>query len=220
MPGSEGRRRILRVGLTGNIAAGKSTVAAWLAEGGCNVIDADLLARECLEPGRPAHLEVVEAFGREILRPDGQIDRQALGRRAFSDRRARRRLEEILHPRIQEEEEARWAREDGDGIVVTEAALLYEAGAVHRYHRMVVVTAPEDVRLRRLLQEGLPEEQARERMAAQMEQAEKARRADYVVDNGGSLEATRSQVDRLLRRLGEDLQRLRDGEPLPAAAPL
>jgi dephospho-CoA kinase len=174
------RTAILRAGLTGNIAAGKSTVAGWMAELGCHVLDADRLAHECLAAGEPTYDVVLAAFAdrREvILRPDGEIDRAALGRIVFADDAA-------------------------------------------RYHRMIVVTAPDDVRLRRLQATGLDPDEARRRMASQMSQDEKAARADYVVDNGGTLAATRQITETLVAHLREDLATLRAGTPLEPARPL
>jgi dephospho-CoA kinase len=201
-----------------------------MAELGCHVLDADRLAHECLAAGEPTHDAVIGAFAdagsaaRElILRPDGEIDRAALGRIVFADDAARRRLEAILHPAIRDREARRIeeiaARNDA-AVVVTEAALLYETGGAARYHRMIVVTAPDDVRLRRLQATGLDPDEARRRMASQMSQDEKAARADYVVDNGGTLAATRQITETLVARLREDLETLRAGTLLDPARPL
>lgn len=214
---------VLRVGLTGNIGAGKTVVGRVLAEGDCLVLDADRLAREVLEPDMPAHREVLEAFGAEILAPDGSIERQALAGVAFADDRSRERLEEITHPRIRELERHRvreWAaRRDGGGIAVTEAALLVETGGAARYHRLVVVTAPEPVRRRRLLERGGDPGDIDRRMRAQLPQARKVAAADYVIDNGGDLETTRAAAEGLLDRLREDHRALIAGHPLPARSP-
>lgn len=216
--GPDGAGSILRVGLTGNIAAGKSTVARWLEELGCRVLDADALSRACTAPGEPAFAAIVETFGDEILDDDGSVDRGRLGALVFADDNARRRLEAILHPRIREREEAliaRWAETVSRGIAVTEATLIFEAGGAGRYHRMVVVVAPDEVRLARLRDKDMEREEARRRMEAQMDQAEKARRADYVVVNDGPLEEARSRVEELHRRLQDDLRALDSGRRLP-----
>ncbi|MFQ5744256.1 MAG: dephospho-CoA kinase [Acidobacteriota bacterium] len=205
---------ILRVGLTGNIAAGKSTVSCWLAELGCHLIDADELGHRCMEPGQPAHDEVIRTFGEKIVTPGGDIDRRHLGRLVFSDDAARARLEAILHPcirHLEEEEAARWRDAVETGIVVTEAALLYEAGSAKRYHRVVVVVAPDELRLARLEAEGLTPEEARQRLQAQMDQQRKADAADYVIDNAGELAATRAQVETLSEKLHQDLAALQSG---------
>ncbi len=208
---------ILRVGLTGNIAAGKSTVAAWLAELGFHVLDLDALGHDCLRPGESAHDAVIAAFGNQVRRDDGTIDRSALGAIVFADEEARTRLERILHPAIREREQTLVGELAGTGqseIVVTEAALLYETGADARYHRMVVVTAPDRVRLDRLRSRGLTGPEAQRRMASQMDQAEKARRADYVIENAESLEDARRKVQILAELLRADLAKAAAGEPL------
>lgn len=214
---------ILRVGLTGNIAAGKSTAAGWLRELGCHVLDLDAIGHRCLEAGTATHRKVVLTFGEAILTANGDIDRRALGTIVFSDDAARRRLEEVLHPAIREREQERIdeilaAAESA--IVVSEAALLYETGAAERYHRMVVVVAPDELRRQRLEAKGLSEIDVSRRMAAQMNQERKAELADYVIDNGGTLEATHASVRVLGERLQQDLERHAAGEPLDRAAPL
>lgn len=214
---------ILRVGLTGNIACGKSTVAAYLAELGCRVLDLDAIGHQCLLPGEPTQRKVVTVFGEAILLADGSVDRSALGRLVFGDTEARRRLEGILHPAIREREQQRVdeiAASSGSAIVVTEAALLYETGGNERYDRMVVVTAPDEVRLRRLEDRGLGTREARQRMGSQMEQDRKAELADYVLDNGGTLEEIQEVTRRLAGLLRGDLTRQMAGEPLGPAAGL
>jgi len=208
---------ILRVGLTGNIAAGKSTVAGWLRELGCHVLDLDAMAHDCLLPGEPTHRAVVAEFGSAIVRPDETIDREALGTMVFKDTAARRRLEAILHPAIREREQHRVdeiAAATGSGIVVTEAALLYETGAFERYERMVMVTAPDDVRRQRLEAKGLGADEAGRRMSSQMEQSRKAARADYVVDNGGTLDAAHQATRKLAGLLRRDLVKRMADQPL------
>lgn len=214
---------ILRVGLTGNIASGKSTVAGYLAELGCEVLDLDAIGHQCLLSGEPTQRKVVAVFGKAILHADGSIDRRALGTLVFSDAGARRRLEAVLHPAIREREQQRVdeiAASSGSGIVVTEAALFYETGADERYDRMVVVTAPDQVRLRRLRDKGLSTIAANQRMASQMDQYRKAELADYVLDNGGAL----GEIQEVTRRLGGllrgDLVKQMAGEPLDPAAAL
>jgi dephospho-CoA kinase len=214
---------ILRVGLTGNIASGKSTVAGWLTELGCRTLDLDALAHASMQPGEAGHDAVIAGFGREISRDDGTIDRSALGAIVFADAAARRRLEEILHPLVRQREAelvASIASSHGAGIVVTEAALLYETGAADRYHRMVVVTAPEEVRRRRLEARGLSAAEAGRRMASQMPQEEKARKADYVLENDASLEEVQRKVRILAGLLRRDLVKHMAGEPLEPAARL
>ena len=129
------RSPILRVGLTGNIAVGKSTVARWMADLGCHVLDADILGHQCLESGEATHDRVVEAFGRSVLLEDGSIDRSLLGARVFSDDDSRAKLEAIIHPAIRAKEQHQVSQIEqayAPAIVVTEAALLYETGSVDR----------------------------------------------------------------------------------------
>jgi dephospho-CoA kinase len=192
------------VGLTGGIASGKSTVARILVELGAPVIDADVLARRVVEPGRPAHDDIVREFGREVLAADGTIDRKTLGAIVFADDPKRRRLNAITHPRIaqmaQEEAAGHFAR--GARVVIYEAALIVENGLHHALGGLIVVSAPEEVQLARLMaRDGVDEAAARARLAAQLPLAEKLRVATHVVDNGGSPEATRAQVERIWEEL-------------------
>jgi len=195
---------ILRVGLTGNIAVGKSTVARWMASFGCHVLDADILGHQCLEPNETTYDRVVDAFGPSVLQEDGTIDRSLLGARVFSDDDNRAKLEAIIHPAIRTKEQLQVdqiERRSGPGIVVTEAALLYETGSVDRYQRIVVVTALEDLCLKRLLDRGLSTNEAYDRMATQMAQAEKSTLADYVIDNSGDRKATREATQVVCEQL-------------------
>lgn len=204
-------RRMLRVGLTGGIACGKSTVARLLEERGCRCIDADAIARELLEPGTEAHGEVIERFGEGVRADGGSIDRTRLGELVFADDEARGDLEAILHPRILAEELRRLeeAERSGAEIAVVEAALMVEAGSWKRYDRLVVVRCQEDLQVRRLMeQRGLDEAGARARIRAQTPVEHKARLADYVVENGGSLRDLRAEVDRLYDALREDLDQI------------
>ena len=202
------RPTILRVGLTGNIAVGKSTVARWMASFGCHVLDADILGHQCLEPNETTYDRVVDVFGPSVLQEDGTIDRSLLGARVFSDDDNRVKLEAIIHPAIRTKEQHQVdqiARVSGPGIVVTEAALLYETGSVDRYQRIVVVTAVEDIRLKRLLERGLSTNEAHDRMATQMVQAEKSALADYVIDNSDTRQTAREATQIVCEQLQIDL---------------
>jgi dephospho-CoA kinase len=196
---------VLRVALTGNVAAGKSAVAeAWMRRG-VPVLSADELARRAVEPGTPGLSEVRAAFGDGVLAADGTLNRSELRTRIFRDEAARQRLEAILHPRIGELRAA-WMevrRAQGDPLVVAEIPLLFETGLEGGFDVVVVVDAPPDVRLARLVERrGLGRDEAQRIMDAQMDPAEKRRRADWVVDNAGTLEA-------LDRRAAEVLGELR-----------
>ncbi len=197
---------MLSVALTGNVAAGKSTVAEAWRGAGIPVVSADELARHAVEPGTPGLEEVRAAFGDEMVRADGALDRARLRDRVFTDEAARRRLEGILHPRIRALE-AEWLaerRREGRSIAVTEIPLLFETGRERDFDVTVLVDAPEDVRLERLAStRGLAESEARLVMAAQMDPGEKRRRADIVLENGGSLEELEAGARAVLETLRE-----------------
>ena len=185
------------IGLTGGIASGKSTVARMLERLGAAVIDADLLAREVVMPGEPAHHAIVEAFGPEVLQPDGTIDRQRLGQIVFADPASRRRLEEITHPAIGRRAEELLAalRAAGTEVAVYMAALLIEAKVTSRVHEVWVVYVDRDTQLKRLMErDGMGRDEARARIGAQMPMEEKARRGVVVIDNSGDLHRTEEQV--------------------------
>ncbi|MBI2880626.1 MAG: dephospho-CoA kinase [Candidatus Tectomicrobia bacterium] len=195
---------MLKVGLTGGIASGKSTIAAMFRRLGAQVVDADQVARRVVEPGRPALKEIAEAFGGGVLRPDGSLDRGALARIVFADAGARARLNAILHPRIWKEEDRlfqMYEAQSPEGIVILDAAVLIESGGAGRMDLMVVVDVDEEDQLRRLASKGMPREEALARIRAQMPTAEKLKRADYVIDNRGSLERTRRRVGSIWRAL-------------------
>jgi len=195
---------MLVVGLTGSIGTGKSTVAAMLAARGAWIVDADRIGHALQEPGTACHRQIAEAFGAEILEPDGRIDRRRLGARVFADPDARRRLEAIMHPAIWEacEREVRRAEAAGAPFSVVDAALILEAGQRHRFDVIVVVAAPEEVQMQRLAaQRGLSEAEVRQRQQSQWSPAVKAAHADVVIDNGGDLSATEAQVNRLVEVL-------------------
>jgi dephospho-CoA kinase len=185
------------IGLSGGIASGKSTVARMLVDLGASVIDADQVARDVVRPGEPAHAAVVATFGPEMLAASGEIDRAALGRRVFADPEARRQLERITHPRIMEETARRVAELGGRGVevVVYEASLLVEGGTHAALDGLIVVTAPEEVQLRRAQErDGLSPEEAARRLAAQAPLRDKVAVADYVIDGSAPLDTTRAQV--------------------------
>jgi len=184
------------IGLTGNIAAGKSVVARMLAELGADVIDADALVHDLQRKGTPTYDAIVAEFGPGILHADGEIDRRALGAIVFADPARLRALEAILHPAVLLESQRRIS-EAVANVVVYEAIKLIEAGRHTLCDAIWVVTAPRDVQLARLMRDrGLSEVEARQRIDAQPPPEEKLKYATVVIDNGGSLEATRAQVER------------------------
>lgn len=191
------------IGLTGNIATGKSTVGRMLAEQGAEHIDADRLAHQVMAQGTDAWEQIVCAFGREILRPDGEIDRARLGAIVFSHDEALARLERIVHPPVIARTCALIERSSAP-VVVVEAIKLIESGMVVQLcDALWVVIAPRDVQIERLMAErSLSHEGAVARVDVQPPQSDKAARADVVIDNGGSIEATRRQVERAWDALG------------------
>lgn len=203
-------RRFLLVGLTGGIGSGKSTVSRMFRDLGCLIIDADLLAREVVEPGEPAYNKIVEEFGKEVLDAAGLIDRKKLGALVFGDPAKRTRLEGFTHPEIRRRQAAILAElitEGFEGVAIFDAALLVETGGARNVDRLVVVYADEATQLRRLvLRDGLSPEAARERIRSQMPLPEKVKQAHYVVDNSGSREATERQVREIHQKLLADLR--------------
>lgn len=184
------------IGLTGGIASGKSTVAAMLRELGAPIVDADEVARAVVEPGTPGLAAVVERFGAGVLDADGRLDRKAVGARVFGDAEARRALEAILHPRIAMESQRRIAAHGGDELVIYDAALIVENGLHRGLAGLIVVSAPEDMQIARLMaRDGLDEQAARQRIAAQLPLADKVAVADWVIDNAGTIDDTRRQVE-------------------------
>ena len=193
---------MLRVGLTGGIASGKSTVSALLAEYGAVVIDSDLLAREVVAAGTTGLAEVVIAFGPDMVTVDGELDRTAMGRRAFSDAEARGRLEAIIHPRVRARAAELEAEVAADAVVVHDIPLLVETGQEGRFDIVVVVDAPADVQTERLVRtRGMGEDEARSRIAAQADRAERLAAADHVIVNDVSAEHLRAAVEGLWDKL-------------------
>jgi len=198
-------KKPLILGVTGNIASGKSTVARELKKRGADYVDADQLARDVVKVGTKTLEALVGEFGREILQSDGSLDRDRLGQMVFADTKVRATLERIVHPEI-----ARRSVEllqnlkmrTDIPLVVYEAPLLYEVGAESRVDKVLVVRVDPEEQLRRLMvRDGLSEAAAQQRMDAQMVQQEKVKRADYVVDNSGSIEKIRDQIDLLWTRI-------------------
>ncbi len=197
--------RFLLVGLTGGVGTGKSMVSRMLRDLGCLIIDADLLAREVVEPGEPAYDKIVAEFGKQILETDGRIDRKKLGALVFADPAKRKRLEEFTHPEIRQRQAgilAELLTEGFEGLVIFDAALLLETGGAKNMDRVIVVYASEATQLRRLmLRDNLSEAEAREKIRSQMSLSLKVKQAHYVVDNSG----TREETDRRVREVHQAL---------------
>jgi dephospho-CoA kinase len=199
---------MLRVGLTGGIACGKSAVAQMFADLGVYVIQSDQIAHELYRPGEPVYAEVVKRFGQAIVKPGGEIDRARLASVAFGENRIEE-LNRIVHPAVIKHQ-SKWifeiASKEPDAIAMIEAALIFEAGTDSRFEKMIVVTCgPEQKAARFARRAGIDEAAAlaevERRMKAQWPDEEKIKRADYVIDNSGSLEHTRLQVEKIFAEL-------------------
>ncbi len=208
---------MLKLGLTGGIASGKSVVGEIFVKLGAHLIQADAVAHSLMQPGHEVYEEVVRRFGREILNPDGSINRPRLAEAAFGTPGGApprvKELNEIVHPAVIKHEN-KWieeiARRDPNAIAIVEAALILESGAAGRFEHLIVVTCDPEQRIRRFARRlGISEDAARaevaRRMAAQIPDEEKIKAADFVIDNSGSLDATEQQVNRVFAALRSDL---------------
>jgi len=197
---------VLRIGLTGGIGSGKSEVSRRLAAHGALVIDADVLAREVVEPGTPGLAEVVEAFGSGVLADDGSLDRATLGAQVFGDDAGRRRLEAIIHPRVRGRAAEIEAAAGPDAVVVHDIPLLVETGQSDAFDGVIVVDVPIEVQLERLVRgRGMSEGEAWNRIAAQASRQQRAGAADWIVDNTGSLADLDAAVARVWKELSDRL---------------
>jgi len=203
-------RRFLLVGLTGGIATGKSTVSEILRQLGGEIIDADRLARDVVEPEQPAWKQIVAEFGRGVVTAEGALDRKKLGAIVFADPERRKRLEAITHPAIRARFQARLdelAAQGFAGIVVFDAPVMIESGNYKNMDRLVVVVTDDATQAARLQErDGTDEAEGRRKIASQMPLAEKAKLADYVIDNSGAPEATAAEVRRVFAALMADLR--------------
>jgi dephospho-CoA kinase len=200
---------MLKVGLTGSIAVGKSLVCDVFRELGCHVLDADQTAREVVEPGTPGLGRIVEAFGDHILRLDGTLDRKKLGSIVFHNDAKRQLLNSIVHPLVFEAQN-KWLNEredeDPDGIAIIDAALMIESGSYKRFDHLIVVWCKPDIQLRRLMsRDNLDEAEARQRIETQMPQEEKKKYADFLIDTSGGFADSRRQVSDVYDSLRESL---------------
>jgi dephospho-CoA kinase len=203
----------MRVGLTGGVGSGKSTVAALLAGHGAVVIDADAIAREVVEQGTPGYQAVVERFGPDVVRADGSLDRPALAAVVFADEAARGDLNAIVHPLVGQRSAELMAVAGADDLVVYDVPLLVESGLGAAFDVVVVVEAAVETRLARLVERGLTEADARSRMAAQATDEQRRAVAHEVIANDGSRAELAAEVEELWRRLRarQDADRDRDG---------
>jgi len=197
---------MLRVGLTGGLASGKSTVRRLFADLGCTTVDADAIVTSLYQPGRAGHEALVRTYGPAILLPDGQVDRRQLSAIAFASADAAKALNALIHPIVVAEQarliaEAEAAAPDGRGIYIVEATLLLESGGRERFQRVVVVDVSADVQLRRAVARGMAEEEAARRMSHQLRREERLRQADYVIDNNGDLAQAERETHRVYELL-------------------
>jgi dephospho-CoA kinase len=185
---------MIRVVVTGGIGSGKSEVTRLFDELGAVVVDADVLAREVVAAGTPGLEEIVRTFGPDLVGPDGELDRPAMGRRVFADPTARTQLEAIIHPRVRQRGGEIEAEAPEDAVVVHDIPLLVETGQADRFAAVVVVDVPEELQVQRLAGRGMDEDDARSRIRAQASREERLAVADYVIDNTGRREDLRPQV--------------------------
>jgi dephospho-CoA kinase len=189
---------VLKVGLTGSIAVGKSFVCEAFRELGCHVLDADKTAREVVEPGTEGLRQVTEEFGEEILGPAGELDRKKLGAIVFGDESKRQLLNSIVHPLVIEKQNEWLAErelEDPGGVAIVDAALMIESGGYKRFDKLIVVWCKPDIQLSRLMsRDGLSRRAAEDRISAQMAQDEKKSYADILIDTSNGFDDTRRQV--------------------------
>jgi len=198
---------MLRVGLTGGIATGKSTVGIMFIELGCHLIDSDRITHELFQPGQPVYESVVQAFGDRILACDGRIDRKILGEIVFSDPQARSKLNALVHPAVIQRQRE-WLNEmeakDPGGIGIVDAALMIEVGTYKNYDKVIVVTSRPEIQKQRLrARSRLSDEEIEARIRSQMSLEEKTKHADFVIDSSGDLAETRRQVAEVNSKLRE-----------------
>ena len=205
---------MLKVGLTGGIASGKSTVSKIFASFGAKVLDADEVAREVLLPGQPAWTRLRQVFGEEFFHPDGTVKRKQLRKLVFADPEKRSQLNAIVHPEVMEEINRRseiLSSSAQNGVLLVDVPLLLEVGVANRFDKVVVVYVSESVQINRLQQrDGISEEEAKQALKVQMALSKKVEQADYLIDNSGTLEETLAQVEKVwdeLLKLARDLRR-------------
>jgi dephospho-CoA kinase len=199
---------ILRTGLTGGMASGKSTIARLFGELGCVTIDADQIVAHLYQPGEAGHEALVRTYGSGILLDDGTVDRRKLAGLAFSSDESANALNALIHPLVAAEEAELMAAEEerpGNRIVMVEATLLIEAGGEERYDRIIIVDVDPETQLARAVGRGMTREEAARRIAHQMPREERLHHADYVIDNSGDLQAAKAETARVYEALQRDL---------------
>ena len=202
----------LRVGLTGGIASGKSTIMRSFAKLGCVTIDADAVVAKLYQPGNAGHEALVRTYGPSILLPDGTIDRRKLADTAFTSPAEAQKLNALIHPLVIAEEKRMMAKDGKDAITIVEATLLLESGGKQRYDRIVVVDVDPEVQIARGIARGMTREEVTRRIAHQMPREERLRQADYVIDNSGDERQAERETRRVYEALEAERRRI-DGAP-------
>ena len=205
---------ILKVGLTGGIASGKSTIMRNFAALGCMTVDADAIVARLYEPGEPGYQAILQTYGNAVLAPDGSIDRRKLADVAFANADEARKLNALIHPLVLAEEARMMAGAENRGedvIYVVEATLLLEAGGRQRYEKIVVVDVAPDVQIARAISRGMTREEVTRRITHQLPREERLRQADYVIDNSGDREAGLAETVRVYEQLCADLAQKKSG---------
>ncbi|MCK4390144.1 MAG: dephospho-CoA kinase [Desulfobacterales bacterium] len=201
----KGKDNRLLLGVTGGIASGKSTVAHMLKEMGAPIIDFDLIARQVVEPGKPAYKQIIEYFGKQVLQEDGSLDRKKLSKIVFRDFEKRKKLESFTHPPIYEEflKQVNWiAEKDPEAIIQVAIPLLVESNLQYMFHKLLIVYIPEEQQIARLIErDGISKEEAANILKAQLPIDEKVGYADFVIHNEGSVEETKKQVEHVWQTL-------------------
>ena len=218
-----GKDRRVLLGVTGGIASGKTIVSRMLEELGAPMIDFDVLSRVVVDPGKPSWQEIVKYFGEEILLPDKTLDRKKLGEIVFRDPEKRKKLERFIHPRIFEEFVRlvkEYAARDPNAIIQADVPLLYEVNLQYLFHKVLLVYIPEEMQIERLMKrDGISQEMAINILKSQLPIEKKKKLADFVVDNSGSLEETRKQVEEVWKKLKEIQKERSQGTPPPFPSP-
>lgn len=199
---------MFKLGLTGGIATGKTTISNYLKTKGIPVLDADEYARKVVEPGTPGLTDIVNTFGKQVLQSDGSLNRKLLGQIIFNDMTARQKLNDITHPRIQQmmTDELQKLAKDKTPLVILDIPLLLENHNIAGADAIMVVTVPESIQLNRLMQRNnLTKEEAHRRIDAQMPLSEKEKLADFIVDNSGTIANTLTQVDKVIQNITESI---------------
>ncbi|KAA8446575.1 dephospho-CoA kinase [Weissella paramesenteroides] len=199
---------MFKLGLTGGIATGKTTISNYLKTKGIPVLDADEYARKVVEPGTPGLTDIVNTFGKQVLQSDGSLNRKLLGQIIFNDMTARQKLNDITHPRIQQmmTDELQKLAKGKTPLVILDIPLLLENHNIAGADAIMVVTVPESIQLNRLMQRNnLTKEEAQRRIDAQMPLSEKEKLADFIVDNSGTIANTLTQVDKVIQNITESI---------------